>query len=95
MHLAAASVAGPDVLSRILARKRAEVAARSARRPLEALRQQAASMPPARPFAGALAEAVAAGRPAVIAESKRASPSQGLIRPDYDAAANARSYAAA
>lgn len=95
MHPTAARIAGPDVLSRILSRKHAEVGERSARRPLEALRERAASMPPARPFAGALAEAVAAGRPAVIAESKRASPSQGLIRPDYDAAANARSYALA
>ncbi|HEU4814016.1 MAG TPA: indole-3-glycerol phosphate synthase TrpC [Xanthomonadaceae bacterium] len=95
MQPSIASDAGPDVLRRILVRKHAEVAERSARRPLDALREQAAAMPPARPFVGALAEAVAAGRPAVIAESKRASPSQGLIRADYDAAANARSYAAA
>ena len=95
MQALAASDTGPDVLRRILARKQVEVAQRRARRPLEPLREQAASMPPARPFVEALAEAVADGRPAVIAESKRASPSQGLIRADYDAAANARSYEAA
>lgn len=85
----------PDVLRRILARKAAEVAERSAREPLGALRERSAAMPAPRPFAGALSAAVAAGRPAVIAESKRASPSRGVIRPDYAPADIARSYSAA
>lgn len=87
--------AGNDVLQRILARKAAEVAERRALAPLDALRARAGAMPPPRAFAAALAAAVAAGRPAVIAESKRASPSQGRIRDDYEPAANARAYEAA
>ena len=94
--MAAPAVTGTgDVLARILARKAAEVAAGRRACPLEALRDRAAAMPPTRPFAEALSAAVAAGRPAVIAESKRASPSQGLIRPGYDPAGIARSYHAA
>ena len=85
----------PDVLRGILARKRAEVAERSAREPLAAVRSRAAAMPPPRPFAAALSAAAKAGRAAVIAESKQASPSRGLIRAAYDPAAIARSYEAA
>ena len=85
----------PDVLQRILDRKRAEVAERRAELPLADLEARVRAMPPARPFAGALADAAAAGRAAVIAESKRASPSQGVIRAEYDPAAIARAYARA
>lgn len=80
----------PDVLARILAAKREALAAAKAREPLAALRARCAGLPPTRGFAAALA------RPGVrvIAESKKASPSKGLIAPDYDPAANVRRYEA-
>ena len=56
------------------------------------LERRARAAPPARDFVGALRAKIAAGRPAVIAESKRASPSRGLLREPYDPAAIARSY---
>lgn len=83
-----------DVLARILARKREEVAERSARLPLAALRARAAEAPPPRGFADALQRAIAAGRAAVIAEIKKASPSKGVIRADFRPAEIARSYEA-
>ena len=83
-----------DILQRILARKAEEVAARSAARPLAEMRAQAADMPPARGFAAAIEARIAAGDPAVIAEIKKASPSRGVIRPDFDPVAIARSYEA-
>ena len=84
-----------DVLQRILARKAEEVADRSARVPLAEVARLAAEAPSPRGFARALAAAVSAGRPAVIAEIKKASPSKGVIRPDFDPPAIARAYAAA
>jgi indole-3-glycerol phosphate synthase len=84
-----------DVLHAILQRKAEEVAARSARLPLRELQQRATDAPPPRGFAAAIEAKVAAGQPAVIAEVKKASPSQGVIRADFDPAAIARSYAAA
>lgn len=83
-----------DILTRILARKAEEVAERRAHLPLAELSARAADAPPARGFARALTTRVAAGAPAVIAECKRASPSKGLLRQDYDPAAIAASYAA-
>ncbi|TSE33652.1 Indole-3-glycerol phosphate synthase [Tepidimonas fonticaldi] len=85
-----------DILQRICATKREEVAAASARAPLATVRAQAEAslrddLP--RDFAGALRTAQAAGRAAVIAEVKKASPSKGVLRADFDPAAIAASYA--
>lgn len=82
-----------DILQRILARKVEEVAERSRQLPLRELRAQHADMPPARGFIQALRDRIAVGQSAVIAEIKRASPSKGLIRAEFDPAAIARSYA--
>lgn len=83
-----------DILRSILARKREEVTGRKARVPLAELRSRNASSRPARGFAGALRARVDAGCAAVIAEIKKASPSKGLIRAEFDPSAIARSYAA-
>ena len=83
-----------DVLQRILARKQDEVAERRERVSLFELKTRTASLPPPRGFAAAVASKLAAGQPAVIAEIKKASPSKGVIRADFDPAAIARSYAA-
>lgn len=82
-----------EILDKILAAKRAELALAKAREPLEALRDQAAGMPAPRDFIGAIRAKHSSGSPAVIAEIKRASPSQGVFRQDFDAAAFAQSYA--
>ena len=83
-----------DILARILARKREEVAERSARVPLLELQARVQDCAPARDFAAALQARIGRGEPAVIAEIKRASPSKGLLRADFDPAAIARSYEA-
>ncbi len=81
-----------DVLQRILATKREEVAA--ARRAVseEAMASRARGAPPTRDFVGAIRAKLDAGQPAVIAEIKRASPSKGLLRAEFDPAAIARAY---
>ena len=84
-----------DLLNTILQRKAAEVAARNASLPLRELAARATDAPPVRGFANAIAARIAHGQPAVIAEVKKASPSRGVIRADFDPAAIARSYAAA
>ncbi|MFL6591538.1 MAG: indole-3-glycerol phosphate synthase TrpC [Luteimonas sp.] len=83
-----------DILQRILARKHEEVAARSARLPRAVLETRIANAPPLRGFAAAVAAKIDGGLPAVIAEVKKASPSKGVIRPQFDPAAIARSYEA-
>jgi len=81
-----------DVLERIVATKKAEIAAAKRRlAPAEVERRARAAAAP-RDFVGALRAKVAAGRPAVIAEVKKASPSKGVIRADFDPASIARSY---
>lgn len=84
-----------DILDRILARKAQEVAERSARQPLAELQAHCADLPPPRGFAAAMEARIDTGRPAVIAEIKKASPSKGVIRDDFDPTRIARSYAAA
>jgi indole-3-glycerol phosphate synthase len=78
------------ILDRILAHKYLEVAQRRITTPIEPLRAQALAQTPPRDFIGALKQA---GRPALIAECKKASPSKGLLRPKYDPAHLARTYA--
>jgi len=90
----AAAPETPTILRRILARKAEEIAERERRVPLAALRDRAAVAPPVRGFHRALAARIAQGRSAVIAEIKKASPSKGVIRPDFDPVAIARSYEA-
>ncbi|WP_448476903.1 indole-3-glycerol phosphate synthase TrpC [Pseudoxanthomonas mexicana] len=81
-----------DILTTILARKADEIAERSARVSLADLRARAADAPPTRGFADALNAMIAQGDPAVIAEVKKASPSKGVIRPDFRPADIAVSY---
>ncbi|MFA7444254.1 MAG: indole-3-glycerol phosphate synthase TrpC, partial [Lysobacteraceae bacterium] len=83
-----------DILQRILARKREEVAQRAAAQPLSALQATLSTASPPRGFAAALRARIAAGEAGVIAEIKKASPSKGVIRADFDPPAIARSYAA-
>ncbi len=82
-----------DVLTRILAHKREEIAHARAERPPLVLAQQVADAPPVRGFAAAIQDRVAHKQAAVIAEIKKASPSKGLIREDFDPAWIARRYA--
>jgi indole-3-glycerol phosphate synthase len=83
-----------DVLDRIAAYKRVDVAARKAARPQSEIESLAliAGMP--RGFHSALERRAEPGRPALIAEIKKASPSKGLIRPDFDPPALAQAYEA-
>lgn len=82
-----------DILDRIVAAKTEEIARAKRARPLEALRAEARRSQPVRDFAGALGARIAAGRPAVIAEIKKASPSRGILREQFDPAAIASSFA--
>ena len=81
-----------DILTRILATKAKEVAAAKAEQPYIRLRADAERTPAPRDFVAALRGKVQAGRPAVIAEIKKASPSKGLLRPIFDPPAIARRY---
>jgi indole-3-glycerol phosphate synthase len=82
-----------DILDTILAHKAAEVAAAKLQRPLPVIQAEVLRAEPPRDFAGSLRTRIAAHRPAVIAEIKKASPSKGVIRADFDPAAIAASYA--
>jgi len=82
----------PDILRKILARKREEIEERSRRLPLTELRQRLDAASPPRGFARAIQNRIAAKQPAVIAEIKKASPSKGVLRADFHPAEIARSY---
>jgi indole-3-glycerol phosphate synthase len=82
-----------DILDQIIAVKRDEVAAARKRVPFAAMRADAESRVLTRDFEGALRRKIAAGRSAVIAEIKKASPSKGVLRADFIPADIAQSYA--
>lgn len=82
-----------DILEKIVAVKHQEVAAAQKRKSLDLVRADAESRVLTRDFVGALRAKIAAGKPAVIAEVKKASPSKGVIRADFIPADIAQSYA--
>ena len=81
-----------DILNKILATKAEEVAAAKAAVPLDEIKRQAAAAAPARDFLAAIHAKHAAAQPAVIAEVKKASPSKGLIRADFNPVEIALAY---
>ncbi|HEY8086074.1 MAG TPA: indole-3-glycerol phosphate synthase TrpC [Methylophilaceae bacterium] len=81
-----------DILQKILVTKQAEIAAAKAATPLAEMRAMAEAEAPARDFVGAILSKIAAGKSAVIAEIKKASPSKGVIREDFRPADIAKSY---
>jgi indole-3-glycerol phosphate synthase len=82
-----------DILDKIVAVKLQEVAAAKTRKSLELVRADAESRVLTRDFVGAIRARIAAGKPAVIAEIKKASPSKGVIREEFIPADIAQSYA--
>ena len=82
-----------DILDKIVAVKREEIAAAARRKPLDAMRADAETRVLTRDFVGALRSKIAAGHSAVIAEIKKASPSKGVLREEFIPADIAQSYA--
>ena len=82
-----------DILTKIVAVKREELAVLLRQKPLAAVRADAESRLQTRDFVGALRQKISAGKPAVIAEVKKASPSKGVLRADFIPADIAQSYA--
>ncbi len=83
-----------DILDKITAYKREEVACAKDANPLQVMAEYARSAPKVRPFTQAIADKLAKGETALIAEIKKASPSKGLIRADFDPTALAKAYVA-
>ena len=81
-----------DILNKILRVKQAEVQAAMAAHPLVMMQRDALAVPAPRDFVGAIRQKIAAGKAAVIAEIKKASPSKGVIREDFRPAEIAASY---
>ena len=84
-----------DILHKILTTKAQEVSAQKSSIPITELKAQLADAPPVRDFIGSIRAKHAPNQPAVIAEIQKASPSKGLIRPDFHPAVHARDYEAA
>jgi indole-3-glycerol phosphate synthase len=82
----------PNILSRIEAYKRQEIVAAKKTTPASVMRTLATKASPPRDFTAALQDHLSQGRPALIAEIKKASPSKGLIRADFDPSTLARAY---
>ena len=86
------SASTPDILKRILQRKREEIESRRLHSSEQQLLEQAQQASPSRGFIAALQRNIRQGKSAVIAEIKKASPSQGVIRENFDPVAIAKSY---
>ncbi len=82
----------PDILKKIIARKYEEIADRQKNCSIDQLRMQIEAASPVRGFVRALRKSIAQGRSGVIAEIKKASPSKGVLRENFDPAAIAKSY---
>ena len=85
----------PDILKKIIARKREEIAARLKKKSLQQIMAEASEANrtnPVRGFVDSMKKRIAAGDPAIISEIKKASPSKGVIREDFHPAEIAKSY---
>ena len=81
-----------DILNKIIATKHEEITAALAIKPLAVVEAEAAAQPAPRDFVAAIRNKIVYGQPAIISEIKKASPSKGVIRPDFHPAEIARSY---
>lgn len=82
----------PDILKKILQRKREEIAERSQKISLDKMESMARAAMPVRGFINAIEAKIKQGKPGIIAEIKKASPSKGVIRENFEPVAIARSY---